>query len=196
MRSSCVTVETKSSLRRSSSCRRSFAARSSARRRLEFARLLFQLVAVGHDLRGLVEDVRAPPRCRAALPGPPTRPSRAQRRRRWRRPGGVPRNAPSRHPAPEALPGASARLRAYAANASSARPGPRKRPTSARRSCTDVLPRQMLRTPARDAEGINEQQRLRVLARALPAEQRHADIAAQIREHAPEQRMRNRVEPW
>ena len=55
VRSSCVTVEMKSSFRRSSSCSRALAARSSAVA-APAPRLLLELVAVGDDLRRLVED--------------------------------------------------------------------------------------------------------------------------------------------
>jgi hypothetical protein len=48
----------KSSFSRSSSFRRSFAARSSAVALLELARFLLEPVAVRDDLRGFVQDAR------------------------------------------------------------------------------------------------------------------------------------------
>ncbi len=57
MRSSCVTVEMKSSFRRSSSCSRRLARAQLVRRRLELARFLLELAAVGEHLGGLVDDV-------------------------------------------------------------------------------------------------------------------------------------------
>ncbi len=46
-----------------------------------------------------------------------------------------------------------------------------------------------------EAEGIDEQGRLRPLDRALPGEQRHAEEGADVGEHGPEDAVRHRIEP-
>ncbi len=75
-------------------------------------------------------------------------------------------------------------------------PGPRKRPSSVSEVAAPTRCRARTGTAGGGGllERIDEERRLAMLGRARTAGERHADVAADVREHAPEQAMRDVVE--
>ena len=136
-------------------------------------------------------------RARAPPPRPPRRPSRAPRRCRSRRRAASRRTAPAaRRPGSDRL----ARRRCCARSRRTAAARARRAEEAGRQRQQVVHPRAAApeHRPAgrlRALEHVDEEQRLARLARRRRAPQRHRTYAPTLDEQAPEQRMRQVVEP-
>ena len=194
VRSSCVTVEMKSSLSRSSSFRRSLAALSSWVAASQLLLLLLEPVAVGDHLGRLVDDGHHLLEAQGLL----LRDRGHHRPRRGRPDRAGELQLREAHEVAVALELVDALHPAQARVGGEELHGPRGPEEAAHQR----LQRRGRRArPRQDEPGspgllvdVHEERRLRVLGRALAPDDRADHVGADVGDHAPDHRMGDRVE--